>query len=205
MAELLQFMCTQWGLVVTAVSHDGESGLTAVANTKPNLILLDIGLPDTDGLILLPQLRRISPASKIIVISALYNDYTLGRLHGLRWDGLIDKIADGIEFLREAIQTVHHGGRYVSPTARRLISRYQQSNNAFSRMLSDREKEVLVCIAHALTDIEIGDRLDVDPSTVHSHRKNLHKKLGQQSTPKLMHFAIRHGYASLPLPALAAS
>lgn len=201
MAEMLRLLCTErWGLDVAATADCGEAGLVAVTQSKPDLILLDIGLPDVDGLTLLPRLRRASPASKIILISSLFNACVLGRLEGLKWDGLLDKIADGIELLREAIQAVRKGERYVSPTARRLIALYQQSDNPFSRMLSDREIEVLVCIAHAQSNEEIAVRLSIDATTVQSHRESLFRKLGQHSTPKLMHYAIRHGYGTLPLP-----
>lgn len=68
-------------------------------------------------------------------------------------------------------------------------------------MLSEREKEVLTCIAHALGDDEITERIAITAATAKAHRKRLFKKLGQPSTPKLMQYAIRHGYGSLPLPA----
>jgi len=198
-AEMLHLLCTaHWGLEVTKVADCGEDGLAAVTDTKPDLVLLDIGLPDMDGLTLLPRLRKASPSSKVIVTSSLFSDYVFGRLEGLTWEGLLDKFSDGIESLRGAIQVVRSGGRFVSPAVRRLMTRYQQSNNPFCRMLSDREKEVLVCIAHALTDEEVATRLVISVSTVHTHRKNLLRKLGQHSTPKLMNLAIRHGYASLP-------
>ncbi len=201
MADMLQLVCAHhWGLEVAGVEHTGETGFATISRTQPDLVFLDIGLPDIDGITLLPRIRQASPHSKVILISSMFNDYTIGRLSGLPWDGLVDKVADGIPLLGEAIRAVRNGGRYISPTARRLIDRHRQSTNPFSRMLSDREQQVLVCVAHALTDEEIAERLSIDSSTAHSHRKSLLKKLGQHSTPKLMHHAIRHGYGSLPLP-----
>jgi two-component system, NarL family, response regulator NreC len=201
MAEMLDLLCTHhWGLQVLSVEHSGEPGLNAVARGKPDIVLLDIGLPDIDGLTLIPHLRRVSPASKIIVMSSLINDYVLGRLEELRWDGILDKLSDGLVFIREAIQVVRSGGRFVSPSTRRQMTQFRNCNNPFHHMLSDREKQVLTCVARAFTDGEISDRLGIDISTAHSHRKNQLKKLNQHSTPKLMHHAIRHGYASLPLP-----
>lgn len=206
MAQMLHLLCVEhWGLEVPAVTHGGKEGLQAVGESKPDLVLLDIGLPDIDGLTLLPRLRQASPASKIIIFSALYNDCIVGRLLQVGWDGVIDKVADGMEFIREAIQTVRRGHRYTSPAVRRLFVHYRESNNPFHHMLSEREKEILTCIAHALDDDEIAGRLGITAATVKAHRKRLFKKLGQPNTPKLMYYAIRHGYDSLPPSAVNAS
>lgn len=202
MAQMLHLLCVErWGLEVPAVTHGGEEGLQAVGESKPDLVLLDIGLPDVDGLTLLPRLRQASPASKIIIFSALYNDCTVGRMLQAGWDGAIDKVADGMEFIREAIQTVRRGHRYTSPAVYRLFARYRESHNPFHHALSEREKEILACIAHALGDDEIAERTGITAATAKAHRKRLFNKLGQPNTPKLMHYAIRHGYGSLPLPA----
>ena len=201
MADMLGIICGDyWSLNVTACEQTGALGLQAVTRLQPDIVILDLSLPDTDGLTLLPQLKRSAPDSRIILFSSQFNDFTLGRLAKLPWSGLVDKAPDGLRELREAIDMVASGVRYVSPSVRQHLNRHQLSTNPFSRMISDREQEVLVCIARALSDEEIAGRLRIDASTVHTHRKSLMRKLDQHSTPKLMHLAIKHGYSSLPLP-----
>lgn len=200
LAEMVELMCVQhWGLEVVGMEQSGASGLNTVARTQPDLILLDIGLPDVDGLTLLPRLRAGSPGSKIIIFSSLFNDCVLEQLGDVEWDGLLDKVSDGLSCLREAIKLVCQGERYVSSSVRRLLALHRDSNNPFSQMPSEREREVLMCIARGRTDEEIATYFSIGKSTVHSHRKSLFKKLGQHSTPKLINYAIEHGYGTLPL------
>ena len=203
MAEMLHLLCTQrWDIEVTAVTHGAATGLAAVTATQPDLVLLDLGLPDLDGLTLLPRLRAAAAHSRIIILTSLCNEYVLGRLQRSAWEGLLDKSTDGLALLGDAIHNVTGGRRYISPTVRQLFRQFQDSSNPITHMLSEREKEALACIAQALTDGEMARRMGIDESTAHSHRKALFRKLDQHSTPKLMHYAIRHGFASLPLPPL---
>jgi DNA-binding NarL/FixJ family response regulator len=201
LAEMLRMICHDfWSIDVCGVCQTGEQGLETVGRTQPDLVVLAIGLPDIDGLSLLPRLKLSSPRSKVILFSSFLKSCNLRRLAPSQWDGLVDKAGDGISSLREALRQMQEGKRYVSPSARRHLEQHHHSDNPFNHVLSAREQEVLICIAHAMDDDEIAGHLSIDASTAHSHRRSLMRKLDQHSTPKLMHLAISHGYGSLPLP-----
>jgi two-component system nitrate/nitrite response regulator NarL len=198
-AELLHFYCsTHWGFAVVAMELNGHDGLAAVERTKPDLLLLSLSLPDTDAANLIQAVRARAPATRIIGQTVHCTDYLLHRLNGSEYHGLILDTEETLGSLALAIQRVRQGSRAVSP---RLIRDQMALRNApasFPKLLSRREEQVLVCIAHALTDDEIGLQLGFSAITALSHRKKIMRKLGFHSTPKLIRYCSDHGFNSVP-------
>lgn len=190
-ADLVVCLCEQhWKLNVVAVAYTGAEGYRAIKQSKPDVVLLDLGLPDGDGVGLAARINTELPAAKIIVVSSLCNDYYLHRLSEVTIKGFLDKFADGLLSLRRAIDHVQRGGTYYSPRYLRATQRLKQSHHAFFKLLTDREQEVLLWISQSLTDEEISDQLEISLYTVRTHRQEIMRKLDIHSTPKL----IRLGY-----------
>ncbi len=201
-AELLHFYCANhWGFDVAAIEFNGRDGLAAVSRTKPDLVLLSLSLPDLDAVSSIRELRSIAPATKIIGQAVRCSDYLLHQLAGTEYHGLILDTEESLVSLGQAIERVRQGTRAISP---RIVQHQMALRNepaSFPKLLSHREEQVLVCIAHALTDEEISLQLGFSSTTAVSHRKKIMRKLGIHSTPKLIRYCADKGFNSVFLPA----
>lgn len=202
LADMLRDMCARlWGHEVLFVAHTGLAGLEQCAQLQPEILLADLGLPDIAGVDLVVRARARAPDTKIIVLSSLCNDYTIHRLAATTIHAFVDKVTDGLPLLERAIRQVARGGAFFSPHYLAVSDRLRQAPDAFNRMLSEREQEILVWIGNALTDDEIGRRLDITPATVSTHRSAIMRKLDIHSTPKLIRYCTAIGLNSLhPFP-----
>jgi two-component system nitrate/nitrite response regulator NarL len=198
-AELLHFYCsTHWGFAVVAMELNGQDGLAAVERTKPDLLLLSLSLPDADAANIIRAVRVAAPATRIIGQTVHSTDYLLHRLSGSEYHGLILDTEETLNSLAQAIERVRQGTRAVSPRLIREQIALRNAPASFPKLLSRREEQVLVCIAHALTDDEIGLQLSFSAATALSHRKKIMRKLGFHSTPKLIRYCADHGFNSIP-------
>ena len=200
-AGLLHFYCaTRWGFDVVATEHSGAAGVAVVRDTRPDLVLISLSLPDMDGVQALQQVQAASPGTRLIGQIDHCNEYLLHRLgagvcHGLVLDG-----DENVGSLGEIIERVRQGFKAVSPRIAQCQSNMRSNPDAFPKLLSTREQEVLVCIAHSLTDAEIGGAFGVSASTALSHRKKIMRKLGIHSTPKLIRYCAEKGFNTVPPP-----
>lgn len=196
-ADLFVFLCErQWGHTVVAVERTAACGYDALLRTRPDVVLLDLGLPDFDGITLAHKLNEALPSARIIVVSSLCNDYYLHRLRRVRIKGFIDKFGDGLSSLQQAIDQVYTGGTYFSPRFLTESQRLSKSQTSFFKLLSERELEVLLWIAQSLNDQEIAELLAISAATVQTHRREIMRKLGIHSAPKLMRYGWEHGMLS---------
>ena len=205
-AELLHFYCaTHWGFDVVAVEFSGNEGLAAVIRTKPDFVLVSLGLHDLGALEIISQVSRVSPASKIIGQTTRCNDYLLHMLTGADYHGLFLDTDESLVSLGQTIDRVRQGLRAVSPQIARCQTTLRTNPASFPKLLSQREQQVLVCIGHALSDDEIARQLNMSSVTAVSHRKKIMGKLGIHSTPKLIRFCADKGFNSVPPPGLVQS
>lgn len=197
-AQMLQEICLRyWDLAVITVSYDGASALGSIAQSQPDIVLLDLCLPDMDGISLAQKLNQAVPATRIIIVSGTCGDFQLHRLREVKIHGYLDKFTDVLKNLKAAVTLVYQGGYYFSPCYREAQRRLRQSRHAFFKLLSARQLAVLRLIAQALTDDEIADRLQLASTTVQTHRREIMHKLDIHSTPKLMHYAMELGIYSV--------
>lgn len=162
---------------------------------RPNLVLLDLVLPDGEGFLLVPQIRKLVPKARIIGVSGHMSHYILHRLFEAKVDGFIDKNEPGLEVIAEAITTVMNGGTYFSPTAKKMQERMRLDNSCFTKLLSDREMELMTSFGEGLSDVEVSERTGIKASTVRNHRQNIMTKLNLNSTRQLIRYAIKNGFA----------
>ena len=174
----------------------GQGGLDAVRKQTFDLVILDINLPDKDGLELLKEIKLLKPDLPILILS-LYEErhYALRALKGGA-AGYMTKEHAG-EALPQAVQQILRGGIYISSTlaerlGRDLIGRGEsQSHEA----LSDREQEVLRLLAKGKGVVEIADMLSLSDKTISTYKARLHKKLKLKTTAALIRYAIDHELA----------
>lgn len=196
--DLLVWAC-QSAFAQAAVEQaaDGAQALERCKAMPPDLILLDLELPDGDGLDLLPELRKLAPGAKVIVLSSHTDDVTVHRVMQKHVEGFVDKNSQPMEMLREAVQVVMDGRRYMSPAVREVWSRLRDEPEAFSKILSDREQEILGLVGRGLTNSEIAEMLGLRAVTVQNHRCNIMARLGIHSTSHLIRYANDKGFTRL--------
>ena len=178
------------------VCGEAESGRTAaslIAQTRPDLVIMEIGAPDAKGLKIIKRLRVRFPRLRVLVLS-MYNK-TLYAERALKAGakGYVMK-HESWERLRVAIRQVLGGEIGVSePISSRLMSRSVSRRNGSSRhlrSLSDRELEIVDGIGQGMATREIARCLGISAKTVEAHRGNIRRKLGLHSGPELMRFAL---------------
>ncbi len=196
------------GLRMLLESHEdvqivGEAGtaaeaLEAVEQLEPEVILLDIGLPDMSGIQVMERIREIKPDIAVVALTIHEDKEYFFKMLDAGATGYVPKRAAPEELLT-AIRAAAQGQVYLYPSlATLLVKDYlvQDAEARDARMLNgltERELEVLTQVADGATNAEIGYALGISPKTVARHRENIMAKLGLHSRTELVKYAIRKG------------
>ena len=187
------------------VVGDAASGATAlgqVAERQPDVIIMDIWMPDMDGFEVTRQILALNPQVKVIFLSMLGTPEHVQRALQAGASGYLLKESAGRE-VAEAVLAVAGGQQYFSQAiACTLVNTYLGQPNQASvtgrlQRLSQREREVLGWVVRGKSSAEIGELLHLSPKTVESYRSRLMQKLEINDLPSLVRFAIQQGL--LPL------
>jgi DNA-binding NarL/FixJ family response regulator len=181
---------------VVAESASGSEAVEEVTCAKPELIVLDIELPDFDGIEVLSRIRQRGAQPKVIVLSSHGSPYLIYRIAKARVQGFVDKREQTCEVLREAIRAVLSGRTYFSDSFLRIRTRSTQDPFAFEKMLTDQQILVLAMVADLVDDESIGSNLAIAARTVEAHRTAIMHKLGVHSRTDLIRVAQAHGFTS---------
>ena len=197
--ELLALACRE-ALPGAEVATAGSlaAARRVIAKSEFDLVLLDLVLPDGDGLDLLPEIFSRSSGTKVIALSSHIDEFTLHRALSSRVHGILDKNEQPVRILREAIAAVLAGRQYISSYVQRLRASVRADPAAFDKILSDREQEVLRLIGDGLANDQIAAKLKISVSTAKNHRLNIMAKLDMHSTPQLIRYAIEKGFTRIP-------
>jgi DNA-binding NarL/FixJ family response regulator len=195
------FLETQPGLAVVGEAGDGEEAIERVRELRPDVVLMDIRMPTMDGVEATAKLTSgaIEPAPRVLVLTTFdLDEYVFGALRAGA-AGFLLKDAPR-ERLIEAIRVVHSGEALLSPSiTRRLMEDFAARSDpiepaaAVLAELTPREREVLVLVAHGLSNAEIAARLVVTEATVKSHVGAVLLKLGLRDRVQAVVFAYEHG------------
>jgi DNA-binding NarL/FixJ family response regulator len=158
---------------VIATATDGERLLDAVQRFQPDVVISDIQMPYLDGFACLPQIRRLSPKTHVLLLTAFTDGQTIQSVLAAGADGLLLKTAPPEQTL-QAIRQVMAGQMVFPAAARRWLS-MERKETAVT--LSDRENEVLALVAEGLTNAQVAQRLHVSANTVKFHLKNIYEQL----------------------------
>lgn len=179
---------------VVGEAGDGQRAVELVLRTEPDLVLLDLHLPNLDGFGVVEALRRVKPRLPILVLSSHCDDYTVFRAEHARVQGFVDKNTSAVAALKQAIAAVSDGRTYFSAAFHRLKAARHQNPVSFDKLLTERERAVLALLGEPLSDQEAADRLGISRETVEKHRFNILSKLGLHSTAELIRYAVAHGF-----------
>lgn len=182
-------------LVVCGAASSGREGMAQIDSLQPDLVVLDISLPEINGLQVIKSLRARKPELRILVLSmhdeALYAERALRA--GAR--GYVMK-QEAPDMILTAIRRVVKGDIWVSGAiASKLLRMFAGGRDKLKRTpfqrLSDRELEVLRLLGHGQTTRHIAGRLHLSIKTIHSYREHLKSKLGLCNASELVQFAVR--------------
>lgn len=193
--EVLRKVCTRdLHHTVVGEAADGRAAVALVLKHAPDLVLLDLHLPNLDGFGVVAALQLASPKIRILVLSSHCDEYTVFRVEKSRVQGFVDKNTNTVTVLKAAITAVGQGKTFFSDTFVRLKAARHGNPLSFDKLLSNRERAVLALIGEPQNDREIASRLGISAGTVEKHRFNLLNKLGLQSTIELARYAREHGF-----------
>ena len=194
--SMLWIICAaQLGHEVAGEAESGRQAVDVVLAQRPDLVLLDLALPDITGLEVVERVRRERPEQRWLVITAHVNDVTIYRAEQAGVRGFLWKCDARPERLREAIDAVGAGRTWYCPVSRAVRDARLADPGAFSKILSPREQWMLALIGRGLSDAEIAAEHGLSPATAQKHRSNLLRKLGVAGSAKLTAYAIEHGFA----------
>lgn len=171
--------------------------LDVIGRTGPDLVVLDLGLPDMGGVEVAAKIRATWPVIKIIVLTGDSNEASPGDAIRAGADGFIRK-EDPVESLIRAIPLVMAGQSFLSPVAASMVARAlrQPSGSDCAPKipeLTEREQEVLKGIGEGLSYKEIAAQMQISVRTVETYRVRLVRKTGISTRAELARYAVRHG------------
>ncbi|MEO8770959.1 MAG: response regulator transcription factor [Ferruginibacter sp.] len=179
-------------LAIQAVANTGAAAMEFLENNQPEIILLDISLPDINGMQLCEKIREKNKFSKIIGLTSSNDASIITQLLRNGANGYLLKNVERSELL-EAIDEVMNGKVFLSKAANeKVLEQFASISTALTNMpaLTRREKEILQLLADGLNGPAIAEKLFISHFTVETHRKNLMQKLNVNSTPQLLKKAI---------------
>ncbi len=181
---------------VVAQAEDGVEGLRLAHELVPDVVLLDLHMPEMGGMMLLERLRSELPAVRALVMTASEKAETLLAAVAAGAAGYLTKRASRRE-LCDAVITVHGGGSVIAPSlAGHLLRQYRKAasgdTDELRNQLTVREQEVLRLVASGLTDRQIAAQLYLSPRTIQNHLASVREKTGLRRRAELTRWAVTH-------------
>lgn len=180
---------------------DGRMAVEQALEKKPDVVLMDIGMPVLNGLEATEQIKKLAPEVKVLVLSAYDNEEYIRQVVSTGANGYILKNSS-VEQLSDAIFTVHNGQAYFSPVISKvlvdLLVLPNKNPEERGKRLTQRERQVLQLLAEGKSHREIAEHLFIAVRTVDTHTNNIMQKLEIHDTAGLVTYAIKNGIIILP-------
>lgn len=191
------------GAQVVGDASNGRMAVRLARELSPDLVIMDIGMPELNGIDATRQIRAELPNTRVLAVSMHCDRQYVAGMLAAGASGYVVKESAFSE-LAQAIEIVMRGGRYLSPDIISVVlddyvQRLAPPEGSALAKLSDREREVLQLIAEGYPTAQIASRLHVSRKTVETHRKNIMLKLELRSVADLTKLAVREGLTSLDL------
>lgn len=179
---------------VVGEADSGDMALKLAKQLRPDVVLLDVNMPNIGGLEATKRLVQLDMGIKILAVSSLSAQPYPSMLLKAGVNGYITK-GTPLDEMIVGIKKIYQGGRYFSQDVAEQLAEVLLSDNAASPfdLLSDREKQVAMMVVNCQSPQQIADQLFVSVKTINTYRYRIYEKVGVDSDVKLTHLAIRHG------------
>jgi DNA-binding NarL/FixJ family response regulator len=191
---LCQLLGGEKGIEVCGEADNGQSALKAMRELNPDVVLLDVSMPGTDGIELIKLM--LAERRRLLVLVLSMHDESLYALRALRAGakGYVMK-QQAVESVLDALKRVIDGGIYISPdfSERLIFKAVHSTDSTFGSpvdKLSDREMEVLRSLGRGMTTREVAQTLQLSVKTIETHRAHIKEKLGFKDAGEMIHFAV---------------
>jgi two-component system response regulator NreC len=197
-AGLRMMLNAQPDIEVVGEASDGRQALNEALALKPDVVLMDITMPEMNGIEATRQVKRMLDSTRVLILTMHENEEYLFQVLRAGASGYILKEAADTELI-SAIRIVYSGRFYMSPSAQTMMVgdyllrvRSGEERDSYSA-LTEREREILKLVAEGLTNNQIAERLYISPKTVDTHRTHIMDKLNLHSRAELVKYAMRRG------------
>jgi two-component system, NarL family, response regulator NreC len=197
-AGLKMMLNIQPDIEVIGEASDGKQAIAEAQRLSPDVILMDITMPECNGIEATRQVKRLLPETRVLVLTMHENEEYLFQVLRAGASGYILKEAADTELI-SAIRAVYAGRFYLSPSAQSLMIgdyllrvRTGEERDSYSA-LTEREREILKLVAEGYTNNQIAEQLFISPKTVDTHRTHIMDKLNLHSRAELVKYAMRRG------------
>ena len=190
-ADAIRVTVTDMGMSVLGVYATAEEGLAGALEHRPDMVLLDLGLPDRSGLELGKEIIEDLPDTKVVAVTALDDEKSVQDAFKAGFHGYLTKQTAADRF--EAVLRSVEDGQTVFPQRQVLRNRERTGDELLAEQLTAREIEVLQLLAEGATSAQMAEQLDVSPNTVRTHVQGILSKLQVHSRLEAAAFAVRNG------------
>jgi len=190
-----------WRVVGEAAS--GREAVEKTIKLKPDVAIMDISMPELDGVEVVRQIREAVPSTKVLVLTMHESDQMVQRALDAGAHGYMLK-SDLTDCLPKAVKTVSEGKRFLTPKVSEIVlegflkTKTQHQAERAAARTTPRETEIIALLAAGKSNKEIAAQLKITVRTVETHRAKIMLKLGLHSLVELIHYAMRHGIATVP-------
>jgi DNA-binding NarL/FixJ family response regulator len=186
---------SQNDIEVVGEAENGNIAIEGVLDKEPNVVVMDITMPELNGIEAAQVIHETLPEIEIVILSIHSDLEHIFRALNAGAQGYLLKESAGSEVI-SAVRAVYLGRRYLSPSIRdTVMEAYMQNRKMQSplELLSLREREVLQLTVEGHSSAAIAEKLELSPKTVETYRSRLMGKIGMRDLPELVRFAIKHG------------
>jgi DNA-binding NarL/FixJ family response regulator len=184
---------------VVGEAGNGREAIEMAHKLRPDLLVLDVGLPEIDGIEVARRLRTAQPGLKLLALSIYGEERFVQAMLNAGANGYLLKTSAVTELV-QAIRAVIQGKLYVSPELARETQADERAGSAPASQsipIGRRERQVLALLAEGKRSHEIASQLGISIATVEAHRRNIMRKLGLHTVAELTRYAVRKGLTAL--------
>lgn len=197
-AGLKMMLNAQPDMEIVGEAQDGRQSIAEAQRLQPDVVLMDITMPDINGIEATKQIKKLLPDTRVLVLTMHEHDEYVFQALRAGASGYMLKEAAATDLIT-ALRVIQSGQFYLSPTAQSVMVgdylqrvRAGEEKDSYSS-LTEREREILKLVAEGHTNNQIAERLVISPKTVDTHRTHIMDKLNLHSRAELVKYAMRRG------------